>query len=234
MINTIPENLKEQLLNQPETGMGYQFVQLIDWSNLNKNKIGVVYNAKYFIESDSYFRYNQKQLFFEQHKILESNFTPISENFESVKVMIPSEFKNDSDKLLLSELLPDYNKSKGARESNTIYFADGKSYYIRLSAFDDDKRIDKINKRLLPGSYATTYEDYLKLKDLKLRPNDRYALPNDQTITQCFVIQPKMIDTYKKGIVQPANGYKGGGVEVFFEKGTSNGTFIKQMNYGRY
>ena len=63
MINIIPEKLKEQLLNQPETGMGYQFVQLIDWSNLNKNKIGVVYNAKYFIERDSYFSYNQKKLF---------------------------------------------------------------------------------------------------------------------------------------------------------------------------
>ena len=148
--------------------------------------------------------------------------------------MIPSEFKNDSDKLLLSEMLPEYNKSKGAKESDTLYFADGQSYYIRLSAFNDDIRIDKINKRLFPGSYATTYQDYLELMSLDIRPNERYALPNDQTITQCFLIQPKMIDTYKKGIVQPANGYNGGGVEIFFENGTSNSTFIKQMNYGRY
>jgi hypothetical protein len=234
MINIVTSAIREQLISQQETGMGYQLIKLIDWNNLNNNKKGIVYNGKYFIEIDGNFRINQKQLFNEQNKLNDLNFAPISNKFETALIISPNELKNDSDKILLSELIPDYNKSKGAKDMEKINFADGISKYIRLSAFENDIRIDKINKRLLPGSFATTYEDYLILRDLKIRPNERYALPNDETIKYCFEIQPKTIDTFKQGIVQPANEYKGGGVEVFFEKGTSNGTFIRQMNYGRY
>jgi len=218
MINIVSSTIREQLISQQESGMGYQLIKLIDWNNLNNNKKGIVYNGKYFIEMDGDFRMNQKQLFNEQNKLNNLNFAPISNKFEIALIISPNELKNDSDKILLSELIPDFNKSKGAKETEELYSADGISKYIRLSAFEDDIRIDKINKRLLPGSFSTTYEDYLLLRDLKIRPNERYALPNDETIKYCFEIQPKTTDTFKQGIVQPANGYKGGGIEVFLKK----------------
>jgi hypothetical protein len=48
---------------------------------------------------------------------------------------------------------------KGAID-NPVVYANGEEIFVRLSAFDDDKRIDKINKYLRPGSYTTTTEDY--------------------------------------------------------------------------
>ncbi len=46
-----------------------------------------------------------------------------------------------------------------------------------------------------------------------------------------FIFNPKKCDTLQRGIVQPAFGHNGGGDEVYFAKGTSNGTFIQQTSY---
>lgn len=51
---------------------------------------------------------------------------------------------------------------KGAIE-NPIEKADGVEMFARLSAFENDRRVDKINKCLRPGSYTTTLDDYIFL-----------------------------------------------------------------------
>ena len=43
-----------------------------------------------------------------------------------------------------------------------MYFKLSASTFVRLSAFDNDKRIDKVGGRLLPGSFATTDADLQK------------------------------------------------------------------------
>ena len=103
--------------------------------------------------------------------------------------------------------------------------------FVRLSAYSDDKRIDKTNKCLWPGSYTTTEKDYLKCKFEKDDPIERYALPNDEKIEWAFHIQPKKTDTLQRGNVQTANGKRAGGEEAYFENGTSSGTFIQQTRY---
>lgn len=50
--------------------------------------------------------------------------------------------------------------------------------FVRLSAFKDDKRVDQKDRRLLPGSFATTLADYRLCAKCPDAPVDRYALPN--------------------------------------------------------
>ena len=105
--------------------------------------------------------------------------------------------------------------------------------FIGLGAgYQDDIRIDKVNKCLLPGSYTTTFQDYLNCVTKKDDPVDRYSLPNDEPIKWAFYFQPLETDAYRFGIVQPDFGKRGGGEECLFEKGTSFGTFKKETKYG--
>lgn len=121
-------------------------------------------------------------------------------------------------------------ENRSALESN-LEWASGTESFVRLSSFEKDKRIDYKNKRLLPGSYATSLNDYQICKAQNENPVERYALPTDDTIKWAFHITPSKTDSFKRGLVQPANGRKGGGVEAFFENGTANNTFVNKTAY---
>lgn len=125
---------------------------------------------------------------------------------------------------------PKKENEKGAID-NPAENADGKETFVRLSAFENDRRIDKKNNCLLPGSYTTTEKDYEIGKLIHDDPVERYALPNEDEIKYAFYIRPVKTDTLQRGIVQPANGKKGGGDEIYFENGTAPGTFILQTAY---
>ena len=56
---------------------------------------------------------------------------------------------------------------------------------------------------------------------------ERYALPNSDPASYQFTIEPKKGTQLKRGIVQPANGHQGGGVEVIFTEGTQKETVAK-------
>jgi hypothetical protein len=117
--------------------------------------------------------------------------------------------------------------------------ADGKEVFVHLfrSRDQEDKFIDVKKKKLCapflcPGPYATTLSDYLMCIILNDDPIDRYGLPNKDKIKWAFYIQPKANDWLQRGIVQPANHQDGGGVEVYFAKGTSNNTYLYARPYG--
>ena len=42
-----------------------------------------------------------------------------------------------------------------------------------------------------------------------------------------------MIDSLQRGIVQPAFGHEGGGIEAYFEYGTSKETLLFKREYGK-
>jgi hypothetical protein len=72
---------------------------------------------------------------------------------------------------------------------------------------------------LSPGSYATTEEDAKNVKTGK-EAVARYALPNPEPASYKFTICPDRDTVIQYGIVQPAYGQPGGGVEVLFKEGT--------------
>jgi len=125
-----------------------------------------------------------------------------------------------------------HSGGKGAVDSPKEV-ADGKELFVRLSSYENDKRIDFINKKLKPGTFATTNDDYNVCVRTSDDPIDRYALPNDETIKWAFCIQPKKDDILQRGIVQPAFSHDGGGIEVFFEYGTSEKTYLDKRPYGK-
>ncbi len=221
----------ERFLSLPETGMGYQVIEAKRSSNTVKEKF-VVYNGELIVDLDSRFS--------EFRKLIEtSNFSKVLNEakpwpYETASISLVSKT------LLLERRTLSENKEKykhrhrggkGAKD-NPKESANGSELFVRLSAYKSDHRIDFEKKRLKKGSYTTTdldYKDCVKYSD---DPVDRYALPNDDSIEWAFFIRPKKIDVLQRGIVQPAFGHEGGGIEAYFENGTSNDTFLSTKPYG--
>lgn len=211
---------ENELLNQPETGMGYQVIEALRKGTYTREKF-LILNSEVVIEMNTDTSYNVRKVINEGIFSFKSNASLITLNIMSV-----FDEKQFSD--IVSESKDE--DEKGAKE-NEVVNADGEEIFVRLSAFYNDRRVDKINMCLRPGSYTTTMVDYIKCKDTNDDPVERYALPNNYKIKFAFHIQPKKTDTLQRGIVQPANGKRGGGKEAFFAKGTSAGTFLKQTSY---
>jgi len=93
---------------------------------------------------------------------------------------------------------------------------------MRFTAYLNDRRITP-EKGLLPGTYATTEEDS-RVVATGEQAVERYALPNPMPAVYRFRIDPKPGTSHQAGVVQPAYGHVGGGVEVLFTAGTAGDT----------
>jgi len=211
---------EKDLLNQPETGMGYQIVEASKAGSYTREKF-LVLNSEVVIEMNGYEGNNVRKIINEGIFSIKVNANYITLN--AISVLNKNQFRN-----VVSEYKSE--NERGAIE-NPVVNANGEEIFVRLSAFDNDRRIDKINKCLRPGSFTTTIEDHLKCKATNDDPVERYALPNNDKIQFAFYIQPKKTDTLQKGTVQPANAKRGGGKEAYFANGTAAGTFMKQTPY---
>ena len=136
-----------------------------------------------------------------------------------------------SEKQIRNTVNEDNNPINRGAIENPVELADGNEIFVRLSPFENDRRVDKVNKCLLAGSFTTTMEDYLICKALNDNPVERYALPKNDKIKFAFHIQPSKKDSLQRGIVQTAYERKGGGKETYFANGTTKDTFIKQTPY---
>lgn len=94
--------------------------------------------------------------------------------------------------------------------------------FMRFTAYSNDRRITP-EKGLLPGTYATTEEDS-RVVATGEQAVERYALPNPAPAVYRFRIDPTVGTQHQAGIVQPAYGHAGGGVEVLFTDGTAKDT----------
>ena len=201
--------------------MGYQFIEARFFGEF-ANKQFVALNAELLVENGR----DESNNF---RKIAKEGFTKSVKDatvkeIKDIKLVSKSQYFNLAEE-------PKPRQNKGAKDG-PLLSPDGKSIYVRLSAYQDDKRIDKVNRRLLPGSYTTTAKDYAVCVVKKDDPVERYALPNDDKIEWAFFIQPLVKDTYRYGIVQPDFGRRGGGEECLFENGTSFYTFKEEKKYG--
>lgn len=208
------------LLNLPESGMGYQIIDAVKAGTYRREKF-VILNSEIAIEMNGYEDGYVRKIINEGISKVKASANLITLN--SLTVLNERQFRN-----YLSE--PKNDNEKGALD-NPIESANGNEMFVRLSAFDDDKRVDKVNRCLRPGSYTTTFEDYFQCVYTDDDPIERYALPNNEEIKFAFNIQPLISDTLQRGRVQPANGKRGGGKEAYFAKGTAKGTFKNQTPY---
>lgn len=211
---------ENSLLSLPETGMGYQIIEANTLGSYTRSRY-LALNSEIIIDLNGYEGDHVRKVINEGISKVKS--MAIEKTLTNITVLNEKQFRN-----LISESKNE--NEKGAIE-NPVVYASGDEIFVRLSAFDDDKRIDKINKCLRPGSFTTTMDDYLKCQASNDNPNERYALPNNDKIQYAFHIKPLKSDTLQRGIVQPANDRRGGGKEAYFANGTAAGTFLGQTPY---
>lgn len=212
--------LENDLLSRPETGMGYQIVEATNARNYTRGRF-LVLNSEVVIEMNAYMSDNVLKVISEGISSIKAKAEHIS--LSAITVLSEKQFRH-----VVNET---ENEIEQGALGNPVVNASGEEIFVRLSAFDDDKRIDKINNCLRPGSFTTTKEDYLKCKVTQDDPVERYALPSNDKIKFAFHIKPVKSDTLQRGTVQPANQKRGGGKEAYFAKGTANETFLLQTSY---
>jgi hypothetical protein len=213
-------SLENKFLSLPETGMGYQIVDAIRGGNLSSEKF-LVLNSEIVIELN-------KDTGNYVKKVINEGIESVKSKATLITLYFPTVLNEDQFRMVVNE--PKNKNERGAID-NPVEFTDGNEVFVRLSAFENDRRIDKIKKRLLHGSFTTTLVDYNECKATDDDPVERYALPNEDKIKFAFYIMPLKIDPLQRGIVQPANGKRGGGDEAYFKNGTSNGTYLNQAPY---
>lgn len=219
MIRKLRASQIQELLRLPESGMGYQLIEAETGFYITKNKY-LVLNSQMIID-------DTPQILNEVKNVFKSGYSTML--FSASEV----ELKN----IRLVENLSNYRVKSFSASAQTgaihqqVKFADGGEKFTRLSAFEDDFRVDMVNNRLVAGSFSTTFEDYQYCKKKNINPVERYALPNEEEIKWAFYVRPLKTDTLQRGIVERANNQNGGGVEAYFEKGTSNNTFLDRTAY---
>lgn len=211
----------ESLLTFPETGMGYQIVDAIG-PDYTKGPF-LVLNGKLAIETRASVYPNILNV------LLKEGWSKVFSSAKEIQLNI-TKVLGDEKRVGSFTMEGGAGKNQSAKEGKKEN-ANGDELFVRLSAFEDDIRIDKINRRLRPGSYTTTSSDALKCKIENDNPIQRYALPNELKIEYAFYIQPSMADSLQRGWVQGNFEREGGGREVYFENGTSNRTFIAQSKW---
>ncbi len=206
----LSERFIESLVRQPESGMGYQIVK----AEYNRGKInGVVYNAKLLI-----FEYESRRIItFEQYQELVKTASTDTSLIKTITVIPPQPTLMKSAFRISEEKPLGKPATEGENEET-----EKDEIFKRFTAYSNDRRITARGS-LLPDTYATTEEDALNVKTGK-EAVERYALPNTKPAIYRFTIEPEEETKIKKGIVQPAYGHKGEGVEVIFVDGTTDNT----------
>ena len=223
----------QRLLSLPETGMGYQIFEARRPGKSRTDRF-LAYNSDLILDFDiSFAEFRQK--------VMTEGYSKMLERSEHLHIETQSIFLFSRERVF-EEQSVNYSKKlkhnrnsgeKGANES-TIEYSNGKKVFVRLSAFEKDKRVDFVNKRLREGSFTTTDNDYILCLTTNDDPVDRYALANDDTIKWAFYIRPTINDPLQRGVAQPAFGHDGGGIEVYFEMGTSANTYLSAKPYGKW
>lgn len=190
--------------------MGYQIVEV---SLSAGRKKGIVYNSELLILND------------------EPKFG-LTDSFES---LVRSAHSSDAEQVRAIRVLPQarmvaenmsrasgvYRSNKPAVEGDPKRTGPGSSF-VRFTAYVNDRRISA-NLGLLPGTYATTARDAEYVTSGRSAV-ERYALPDPKPAIYRYAISPLAGTVFREGIVQPANGHAGGGVEVLFDDGTTANT----------
>ena len=210
----VSDGIQQKLIAMPESGMGFQIVEAT-YRDYSKKEV-IIFNAT--LAEPTYNRdiaLIAKSMLYEG---LDHSIKTASTSTEIIDVELKKEkgftkFASASKRA----------QTRGAKDSPVEYTQKGE-HFIRFSLFEDDKRVNQKNRKLYPGTYATTYEDARYCIAHNINPVERYSLPYLSKPKYAFHIHPLEDTPIQRGTVQPANGQPGGGSEVFFTNGTDNDT----------
>ena len=223
----VPESLQSWLSKQPEYGMGYQKVTAtLDDGSTEK---GLVFNSQVFVRETADASLVVREAWDEVLKEARQSKRSIKsvqviprppETMRGVRRIVSS----TGTRAILAESYETTRKSetvpaKDAPETTTI----AGEVFKRFSAYSNDFRVTE-KKGLTPGTFATTREDADAFVKTGTDAVKRYALENKTPASNVFTINPPDKTSLKRGVVAPAYGEPGGGVEVIFVNGSPDGT----------
>ena len=198
------KTLRDRLLNEPESGMGYQITTIAENAQyviMNaelalplpvESKGGVIPPIKLAIEDLEYLTAEARQ---------ESSHEVIQPELDSLEELLA----NDDTVL--------YVQQHGSYLSQSL----PSENFVRYSAFRNDLRINS-DGSVQPGTYVTTATD-AGVVPSGLAAVARYALPNKTPAVFRFTVSPPDGTAIRCGTVTPNFGEAGGGVEVFLTNG---------------
>ncbi len=205
------------LLAQPETGMGYQEVEVTHRDNRVEN--GTAYNAELmFLGNES-----KAILKLASYPAVLRSASNATDDIKSLRVLRTHEgLKSLSAGNVTRDSFGAVKKSTGPANDAPVEKTNADEVFKRFSAYANDRRVAADNS-LLPGSFATTEDDAKNVKTGK-GAVARYALPNPEPASYVYTIKPKKDTDIQRGVCEAANGQPGGGVEVIFKSGTTANT----------
>lgn len=208
MYYSLSSSQEKELLNTPETGMGYQIIEA--------QRMGADITAKFIVlNCELAVEMNEAAPLYVK-EIAQVGIQNVMEKAMSFRWEIIRVLQQDS------ELKP-------VSVAYTVKpeFSDGGEIFVRRTVYENDKRVDTVNKCLRPGSYTTTLADSLKHRNSSDDPLIQLAMDHGIRGKWGIYLQPKRTDALQRGKADPQTGAK----EVFFKNGSSYGTFLKQEVY---
>lgn len=203
-------NQINELISHPETGMGYQYVEAT--MNTYSSLKGVVLNAEVFIPESKIEKIMGRR-FLTYSAVLNEAEQP--GYIRGLKVI-------QRGSLHLGETKYFARSARAPASESEISGTEKNQTFKRFSPYRNDRRVTE-EGGLLPGTYVTTEADARNV-NTGAEATFRYALPSDEPAIYVFTIQPPEKTLVRVGVVEPANGKPGGGVEVLFENGSPQKT----------
>lgn len=199
---------EDHLLSLPETGMCYQVIEAQIPGTEIKQKF-IVLNAELAVEMNDAAPLYVKEIVQLGIRVAKEKALPF--RWEIVTV-----FSHD----------PELKTTVAVGETRNE-FPDGGEIFVRRSIYDNDKRVDTMNKCLLAGSFTTTLPDSLRYRNSSGDPLIQRAMDHGIRGKWGYYFQPKRTNVLQRGKPDPKTGAK----EVFFKEGTSYGTFLHRVTY---
>jgi hypothetical protein len=214
------EDRQSELLAQPESGMGYQIVDVV--LRDGKKRRGTAFNGEFLLYSGEPLSLLTSILEPSRRlQMLERKELGLGDKIAELNV-IPNEAAASS-RVRENSGTDTASPSTGANEAPDEE-SEKDEQFKRFSAFLNDRRVTPAGG-LSPGTFATTAADAQQVKtgsDAVVR----YALPNPAPAVYVFTIDPPAKTLLKRGTAQPAYGQPGGGVEVIFVNGSPSNTVV--------
>lgn len=211
MINLNDSAIKE-LLELPETGMGFQFVDATYWGD---RKRFLIFNSMHAIDitelnlstTDEIYELMQNERKIIRYLDFEQELTfsaPGPHSFEliSTRIAAPGVTAGSTIAATPSSLVKHVNLAANRK-------------FYRFSAFNPDRRVDPVSGDFQPGTYATV-ESELPFVPTGFVAVGRFALPNNIPASYRYTIEAPRNTSVSFGTVAPAFSQAGGGVEAYF------------------
>lgn len=202
----ISRSITNDLLDQPETGMGWQVVEFRYATN---QWLTVILNGESALDlSDGVPLVREAS---DSQRLRSQLRTPSPELRATV-------LKTTDDRVARLLRAERYGTSGDPASEAPVVQSEPYERFLRFSAFENDLRI-RDDGSVRDGTYVTTYEDGIGHVRTGMDAVGRYALPNPDPAIHRYHLKPPVVIPVRRGTTQPANGQPGGGAEVIFEKG---------------